>query len=173
MVFHDVGSRCTLARLSRIHNRMTAASRDLLLATLWLRTVRRFQQDYLAALAGDDLPRAALDAALHTMRWSRQHLIDARVLLLYRQEDLATRWPTELGAQLDALDADVARALRSYTTRRFGDDGPALLRRVTLALVDVPYAAARHLLAGEPPPPELDDLVAATCRCLLDLDGAS
>ncbi|MGH3881969.1 MAG: hypothetical protein ACRDSG_07670 [Pseudonocardiaceae bacterium] len=40
---------------------------------------------------------------------------------------------------------------------------------MSLAIIDVPYAATRrHLLAGEVPPLELDDLVAATCRFLLD-----
>lgn len=144
------------------------ASRDLVLGALWLRTVRRFQEGFLAALAGKDLQTAAVDTALHTVRWSREHSDQARVLLLYRREDLAARWPAELGAQLRSLNADVMAALRSYTTLRYGHDEPALRRRVTLALVDVPYAAVRrHLLAGESPPAELDNLVAAACRCLL------
>jgi len=121
-----------------------------------------------------DLQTAAVDTALHTVRWSREHPDQSRVLLLYRREDLAARWPAELGTQLGSLDADVAAALRSYATRRYGREEPTLLRRVTLALLDLPYAATRrHLLAGEPPPPELDDLVAAACRCLLADETAS
>jgi len=143
-------------------------SRDLVLAALWLRTVQRFQRGFLDALAGQDVAAAAAAAALHTVRWSRQHPEQARVLLLYRREDLAARWPHELGADLADLNVGVEAALRSWTTRRYGDATPAQVRRATFAVVDVPYAATRrHLLAGEPPPPELDDLVAAACRCLL------
>ncbi|MGH3550975.1 MAG: TetR/AcrR family transcriptional regulator [Pseudonocardiaceae bacterium] len=144
------------------------ASRDLVLAALWLRTVHRFQEGFLTALAGKNLQSAAVDTALHTVRWSREDPDQARVLLLYRREDLAARWPVELGTQLASLNAALATALRSYATRLYGRDESVLVRRVTLALVDLPYAATRrHLLAGEPPPPELDDLVAAACRCLL------
>lgn len=147
-------------------------SRDLVLAGLWLRTVERFQRGFLDALGDDDVQAGAVRAALHTVAWSREHPEEARVLLLYRREDLATRWPAELGAQLAELNADVTAALRSYAVRRYRTDGPAVLRRVTLALVDLPYAATRrHLLAAEPSPPELEGLVVTACRCLLD--GAS
>jgi AcrR family transcriptional regulator len=75
-------------------------SRDLLLARLWVRTVRRAQEGFVAALRLPDLEQAALEAALHIPRWSRQHLPEATVLLLYRREDLADRWPEELGLRL-------------------------------------------------------------------------
>jgi AcrR family transcriptional regulator len=72
-------------------------SRDLLLAKLWIRTVKRFQAGFLRALEADDLDAAALGAALHNLEWTREHPDEARVLLLYRREDLAERWPEELG----------------------------------------------------------------------------
>ncbi len=56
-------------------------SRDLLLARLWIRTVRRAQQGFTAALALPNLEQAAVAAALHIPRWSRQHLPEATVLL--------------------------------------------------------------------------------------------
>ncbi len=144
-------------------------SRHLVLAALWLRTVQRFQRGFLEALAGEDLASAAVDAALHTLRWSREYPDQARVLLLYRRDDLAARWPDELGTDLADVNVSVQTALRAWAARRYGDTSSAQLRRVSLAVIDVPYAATRrHLLAGEEPPLELDDLVAATCRFLLD-----
>lgn len=147
-------------------------SRDLLLARLWIRTIKRFQRGFLEALAADDLDEAAIGAALHNVRWLREHLAEARVLLLYRREDLAARWPDALGDELAVLNATVETALRDHARRRFGESGGAAdreaLRRVVFALVDVPYAAGRrHVLAAEPPPPSLDDLVTETCRSVL------
>jgi AcrR family transcriptional regulator len=144
-------------------------SRDLLLAKLWVRTVKRFQAGFLRALEADDLDAAALGTALHNLEWTREHPDEARVLLLYRREDLAERWPEELGEELANLNTDVERAVRDHTLRRFGEGGGAeALRRVVFALVDVPYAAGRrHLVHGEPPPPLVDELVTETLRRVL------
>jgi AcrR family transcriptional regulator len=136
------------------------ASRDLLLARLWIRTVQRFQQGFLQALAGDDLDVAAEQAALHVVRWSREHLAEARVLLLHRQDDLAQRWPAALGEELATLNTDVLDAIRRHARKRYGRVGAPELGAVTLALVDLPYAATRrHLGAGKKPPQWVDDLV--------------
>jgi AcrR family transcriptional regulator len=150
-------------------------SRELLFARLWTRTVRRAQQGFLAALAIEDIEAAAVDAALHIPRWSRDHLAEATVLLLYRRQDLAERWPAELGAELADINTDVRQALRDFTRRRFGRITEFRLQTVTFALVDVPYGASRrHLLAGKPPPLAVDDLVVQTCRCtLLGRDDAA
>jgi len=143
-------------------------SRDLLLARLWIRTVRRAQKGFLAALSIDDLHEAATGAALHILRWSRAHRAEASVLLLYRREDLADRWPDELGDELSVLNDDMRQAVRNFTRRRFGRVTPTHLQTVTFALVDVPYAACRrYLLAGQEPPASIDDLVLRACTCTL------
>lgn len=135
-------------------------SRDLLLASLWTRTVRRFQVGYIDALARDD----AEAAALHTPRWCREYPDQAAVLLLYRRRDLVARWPAELAGDLDTLNVRAAEALDAFTARRPGLDR----ERAVFATVDVPYGAVRrHLLAGRPPPPLVDELVVATCRAVL------
>ena len=148
------------------------ASRELLLARLWIRAIHRAQAGFLEALAIPDLDQAALAAATHIPRWSREHLDEARVLLLYRRADLAARWPDELGQELADLNVQVEEAVRGFTRRRYGRLTASDLQRVTFALVDVPYAAARrYLLAGKPPPAGVDDLVAQACACLLDGQG--
>jgi len=147
-------------------------SRDLLLARLWIRTVRRAQEGFVTALALPDLEQAALEAALHIPRWSRQHLAEATVLLLYRREDLADRWPQELGAEVTELNKGMEAAVGDFTRRWFGDITPASLQAVAFALVDAPYGASRrYLLAGKPPPPTVDELIIRTCRCVLSLPG--
>ncbi|MFI6511017.1 TetR/AcrR family transcriptional regulator [Streptosporangium sp. NPDC050855] len=133
-------------------------SRDLLLARLWIRCVHRFQEGFLDALAARDLERAAV----HTPRWCREHLAEARVLLLHRPADLVARWSAELGEELAALDARTASAL----TAAAGD--PSERERLLFALVDVPYGAVRrHLAAGKAPPLAVDALVLRACRAVL------
>jgi len=144
------------------------SSRELLLAGLWMRTVRRFQRGFLDALADSDVDAAATNAALHSLRWAREHLDETRVLLLHRREDLAARWPDELGDDLAQLNDGVAAALQEHARRRYGSDGPERMQHLLFALADVPYAAMRrYIAAGEPPPATIDDLVTTTCRCVL------
>ncbi|MFI6530958.1 TetR/AcrR family transcriptional regulator [Nonomuraea sp. NPDC050547] len=136
------------------------ASRDLLLATLWLRCVKGFQAGFAAAMADDDVEAAAL----HTPRWCRANPAAAAALLLYRREDLAAQWPDQLGPELAAVDERTTGALDAYLARHPGTDRQHLM----FVLADVPYGAVRrHLLAGRTPPPELDDLILTTCRAVL------
>jgi hypothetical protein len=89
-------------------------------------------------------------------------------------EALAARWPDELGEELANLNVEIEQALRDFTRRRYGRLTGTNLRRVTFALVDVPYAAARrYLLAGKPPPTAVDDLVTQVCACVLDEQGTT
>jgi AcrR family transcriptional regulator len=143
-------------------------SRDLLLARLWIRTVRRSQEGFVAALAQDDVETAAIEAALYVPRWSRSNVDDACVLLLYRREQLAEQWPDELGDELATLNDAIKAGVRGFVRRRFGSVTKANLDVASFALLDVPYAAVRrYLMRGVPPPPSVDDLVARTVRCIL------
>jgi AcrR family transcriptional regulator len=143
-------------------------SRDLLLARLWIRTIRRAQTGFLEALQIEDVREAAAQAALHIPRWSRSHPAEATVLLLYRREDLAAHWPQELGSEVSELNRDLGAASRAYARRRFGRVGDKHLQMIAFALADVPYAACRrYLLAGRPPPAIVDDLVLRACEATL------
>ncbi|MGH3241657.1 MAG: TetR/AcrR family transcriptional regulator [Spirillospora sp.] len=135
-------------------------SRDLLLATLWTRTVRRFQRGYIEALTRDD----AEAAALHTPRWSRERPDEAAVLLLHRRQDLAATWPTELGGELDSLHREAATALDAFLVRHPAVDRESLI----FATIDVPYGAVRrHLLDRRPPPAHVDALITTTYHAVL------
>lgn len=154
------------APIGSIYHRF--ASRELLLAHLWIRTVKEFHQGFLTALANEDLDAAADDAALHVVRWSRTHLPKAQLLVLHRREALAARWPAELGPPLARLNTAVESALTDYARRRYGSAGGAEQQRVVFALVDLPAAAVkRHLMNDRPPPSSVDRLVTAASRCVL------
>jgi len=144
-------------------------SRELLLAHLWVRTVSHFQEGFVAALDAADIDGAGTGAALHGVRWAREHLDEARVLLLHRRRDLAAEWPDELGDELAALQDQLETAVTGHARRRYGTRGEEAVQRVQLALVDLPYAAVRRYVgAGQPPPESLDELVLTACRSILD-----
>src|ERR1700719_2322994 len=69
------------------------ASRDVLLAELWLATALAFQNGFVAAIKRGD----GLAAALHTPTWVRAHLDEARFFLLYHRDDFVQGgWPQAL-----------------------------------------------------------------------------
>lgn len=119
------------------------ASRDLILATLWVRTVRQFQRGFLAAFDHEDCTVAATKAVTHTLTWSAAHSREAKLLTWYRRDDLIALWPAELGADLAGLNDDVKRAIGAFTTKQFGATTSQNVTKSRFALVDIPYAAVR------------------------------
>jgi AcrR family transcriptional regulator len=141
------------------------ASRDLLLGELWLETVLAYQQGFIAAIEAGD----GLAASLHMPAWVREHLDDARLLLLYGRHDFAEgNWPVSLKRGV----ADQARRFVTHVERfagaAFGRTGPEEVRRAQFVLVDVPGAAVKpHLQRRELPPPLVDDLIRATYNAIV------
>jgi AcrR family transcriptional regulator len=146
-------------------------SRDVLLGTLWLDLITRFQAGWIEALEALDSDAAAL----HALRWVRAHPREARLLLLYRREDfLAGDWPPALADRAAHVNDRAAAALRAFAATNLGDDKPATLRRARFALAEIPYAAVRaYVSAGKSPPRDLDVLVLTASRAVLTSDGAS
>jgi len=175
----EVGGEAGFERLSvsRVAGRVGApsgsvyhryASRDALMAALWLRTVERFQAGYLEALDGEApaLERARA-AALHVVRWSREYRHAATLLLRYRCEDLLD------GAMPEAF-AKRAATLNEAAVRRVvalaGELWPGSpdVERVRFACVSVPMAAVREsLVAKKSPPKSVERLVDETVVALL------
>lgn len=145
------------------------ASRDLLLADLWLETVEVFQPEFLGRLRGADPIEAGRDAVRFAWTWVGVHPREARVLLLHRRDDFVKGpWPAPYRTRARRLDADAATGLASYTRRLYGRTSAPLLRRVRLAVVDVPQGACRpYVESGAPPPPDLRTLVEETCAHVL------
>ncbi|MGH9025619.1 MAG: TetR/AcrR family transcriptional regulator [Acidimicrobiia bacterium] len=136
-------------------------SRDVLLATLWLDTVERFQAGYLAAISEPDVRAAVRRARTFFFSWCREHLTEARLLLLHRREDLLRGdWPPEVRDRAAAVTRDFDAGLRAFARRAFGSTDDVALRRARFAVVDLLFAGARgYLAAGTPPPPDVEALV--------------
>src|ERR1700723_2007270 len=87
------------------------ASRDALLAELWLNTVLSFQEGIADALDAGD----GLRAALHTPAWVRDHLNEGRLLLLYHRDDfLHGDWPRALRDRLAKQQREGETRLRKF-----------------------------------------------------------
>lgn len=145
-------------------------SRDVLVARLWLRTVAQFQDGLVAVLAEQDPADAGRHAVRYFLEWTRDHPVEAQLLLLHRRDDLlADGWPDEVRERAAAVAEQFDDALRDYTRRRLGSLSQDAQRRAAFAVVDIPFAAVRrHLAAGEAPPPMLDDLVVRAHDAVLE-----
>ena len=96
------------------------SSRDLLLGELWLQTVLAFQQGITAALDAGD----ALAASLHTPHWVREHLDEARLLLLYHRDDFGQpRWPQHLRDGVAAQTRQIETGIAKFAELAFGRAG--------------------------------------------------
>jgi len=145
------------------------ASRDEILAALWLDFVEAFQARWFAELEGADVPAAGLAAVRFTCEWVRRHPREARLMLLHRREDFASeRWPVSYRRRAEGLARRAEAGVRQYATRLTGRAGTAQVRAVRFALVDLPTAALkRDVEAGVPPSEDVERLVLDTCAYAL------
>jgi AcrR family transcriptional regulator len=142
------------------------ASRDALLGELWLETVLAYQEGFVAAIEAGD----GLAAALHTPAWARQHLDDARLLLLYSRHDFVQGdWPAALKRGVRDQAQRFKSCLTSFAIDAFDRAGPAQLRRACFVLAEVPIAAVKaHLECREPPPALVDELITRTYHAIVN-----
>jgi AcrR family transcriptional regulator len=141
------------------------ASRDALLGEVWLKSVLAYQEGFVAAIEAGD----GLRAALHTPAWARQHLDEARLLMLYSRHDFVHGdWPAPLRRGVAAQAQRFEACLRTFARGAFGRAGPAQMRRATFVLAEVPIAAVKpHLQRRERPPPLVDELISKTYRTIV------
>lgn len=141
-------------------------SRDVLLATLWLETVERFQQDFLEAARESSTPAST---ARFTVEWVRNHPQEARILILYRREELTGPvMPRQIAVRARRLNTRLGQALRDLARRWLGRASPGNVDAVRLAVVEVPYAAVRFRLArDEPIPAHLSRLVGRAAAAII------
>lgn len=144
-------------------------SREQLLAELWMDVVEGFQSGFVAALAGADDVDGAVEAARFMASWAREHLQEARMLLLHRRQDfVAGAWPAELVDRAAALEPQLGGALRAFAKRALGRADADTMARVRFALLDAPFGGIKpYVQQGKPAPRILDEMVAATVRAVL------
>ncbi|MEU9177804.1 helix-turn-helix domain-containing protein [Streptomyces sp. NPDC048550] len=144
------------------------AGRTALLAEVWLRTVERFQQGYLAVLAAEADPRRAARAgSRYVVGWSRDNTEEA-CLLLYGAADFGRAdWSEGHAARADAGNGRVFATLGGLAGALGATDEQAR-DRVAVALVDLPLSVVRrHLRAGAPLPRHAEDLAEECTAALL------
>jgi AcrR family transcriptional regulator len=144
-------------------------SREQLLAELWMEVVEGFQAGFAASLAGADDLEGAVDTARFMAAWTREHPLEARLLLLHRRQDfVAGDWPEDLAARASALEPQIGAALRAYAQRVCGRADAETMARLRYALLDAPFGAIKpYVQARKRVPAVVDELVAATVRAVL------
>ena len=145
------------------------ASRDEILAAVWLELVEAFQAQWIARLDGEGAIEAGLATVRFTCDWIRRHPREARLLLLHRREDFASgRWPAAYRRRAEALAAQASASLGRDAARLGWRAGAAELRVLRFALVDLPTAALRSdVEAGVPPGADMEALLLHTCAFAL------
>lgn len=144
-------------------------SRERLLAELWMEVVEGFQSSFVAALATANDIEGAGKAVRSMAAWTRDHALEARLLLLHRRQDFVPGdWPPELVQRAASLDPQLGSALRAFARRAFGQverDSMAVLR---FALLDAPFGGIKpYVQAGKPVPPIVDELIERGAHAIL------
>ncbi|MER7734257.1 helix-turn-helix domain-containing protein [Streptomyces erythrochromogenes] len=144
------------------------AGRAALLAEVWLRTVERFQEGYLACLHGEPDPHtAARAAARHVVAWSRARPEEAALLLHGAAEFGRADWSEEHTRRADSGNERVYAAIGGLAASLGFADARGL-DRVVLALIELPLSVVRRpLRAGEPLPAHAEDLAGECAAALL------
>jgi AcrR family transcriptional regulator len=144
-------------------------SRDVLLATVWLRAAVAFQDAFFERLAGTPPREAGLAAALYMAQRVREYPEEARLLLLHRREDFVGRgWPITFRRRATQVGQQVEREIRAFSRRLCGRADARTVRLVAYAVVEAPFAAVRrHVAAKENPPPYVDILIRATYEAVM------
>jgi AcrR family transcriptional regulator len=147
------------------------ASRDVLLANVWLGTALAFQTDFVAAIKAGD----GLAAALHTPIWVRSNFEEARAFLLYHRDDFAHgNWPQDLKDRVVRQGRRVDAAYKRLARDTFGGGGANELRIARFILAEVPKAAVGpYLRQGIVPPTIVDEMIETTYHAIVGKFGAA
>jgi AcrR family transcriptional regulator len=128
------------------------ASVNDLLATMWLRGVRRSQALFLEPLnaGGGDPMASAVAAGLAIHDFARENPADARLLAALRREDLVSDVSDPaLVIDFQKVNAELRTAVTSLARRLYGRATRDAVERTTCGVIDLPQGAIRrHLIEG-------------------------
>jgi AcrR family transcriptional regulator len=135
------------APIGSIYHRF--GSRSVLVAELWIRTVRDFH-DYMHDRTCDLVGRErALGMADAMLDYAVEREPDARLLTMASRAGLRAdeNLPAELRDSVSELNAPLVSVARALAADIYGSRARAAVDRVFFAVYDIPYAAARHALS--------------------------
>ena len=142
---------------------------DDLLTNVWIRAVRRSQARFTAAAEHPDPAEAAVGAALSVYDFCVDQPADARLLLSFRRDDLASgRLDPDQVAELEHLNEPVEAVVKDLARRLYGRAPRRSLDRVIMAVFDLPHGAVRRPLTnGEKLLPQRREAVEAAVRAVI------
>ena len=135
------------------------ASRDELLARLWLRSIRRFHAGFIDALSG---PGPLLAAAAYLPRYCRDHPTEARAMKMFHRDELLDIGPPDLRTAIETVNDDMNAALRAAVGAQWGVADEREMAVAGAAVKAIPYGLVRDFIARAAPIPEWVDEVVAT-----------
>ena len=140
-------------------------SRDALIAELWLNIIESFQNEWLKILQTD-----GLQATLFCMQWVRTHPSEARVMLLYRIDDLTSgEWPKDLQKRALRLSKQLREGIAFFTKKQFGSVTKEYIDRTLFAIHDAPMGILRrYLQENKIPPKSIADLIRETYEAVIE-----
>jgi AcrR family transcriptional regulator len=141
-----------------------------LLASMWLRGVRRSQDRFLEPLRSDGDPvEAAVAAGLAIHDFAVEQPADARLLAAMRREDLIGEvTDPDLRTALQQVNDQLRDALVVLARRLHGRATADAVERAAFAVIDIPQGAIRrHLVNGDRVPRGLRSQLAAAIRAAL------
>jgi AcrR family transcriptional regulator len=154
------------ATVGSIYHRFN--SREEILGEAWLLAVRSFQSVFVPAVDAAANAEQGLAAALAVPRWSRENPGLASLLTLRRQEDfLDGRTPAHLRREAGAINKFTMKVVGAFAARSGRSD-----LQCRMALIAVPYGAVRLFLPNQTLPAEIEPMITAAYRAVMELDGS-
>jgi len=140
-------------------------SRDALLSEVWINIIESFQNEFIEKVRED-----GLKATLFCLEWVRKHPHKARIMLLYRMQDLMSGpWPEEMQQHARRLNKDLHDAMVAFIKKQFGRVTKENIDRVIFATYDAPIGIIRrYLLQNKVPPPSAARLIRETYAAVIE-----
>lgn len=140
-------------------------SRDALIAELWLYIVESFQSEWLKILQTD-----GRQATIFCVEWVRNRPNEARVMLLYRIDDLISgEWPKDLQKRAERLFKQLQDGIAAFTKRQFGKITNEYIDRTIYALHDAPMGILRRYMQdNKMPPKSVANLILETYDAIIE-----
>jgi AcrR family transcriptional regulator len=148
-------------------------SRSAMVAEMWVRTIRDFHVELLAAAdAADPGMDRAMAVAGAIIDYSARHPEDARLMLIASREELQDdpTIPEDLLASLGTLNDPVNALVKQLVRELYGRVSAGGVDRVMIGVIGIAYTAVRHMLLKNADPARIKPMVLEASRAMLTAD---